>query len=83
MVCFSFFHIFQVSLVEEKKNQLELFGDELGFQVESYFNNQGTIPLPKGNILCIATIEKANSIVNSLITEGAMNELSCVVVDEL
>eukprot|EP01080_Neovahlkampfia_damariscottae_P003704 gene3704-6593_t len=72
-----------VSLVEEKRVQLELFGDELGFQVEPYFGSQGSLPLPKGNILCCATIEKANSIINSLITENQLNELGCVVIDEL
>lgn len=41
------------------------------------------MPVPSGNQICICTIEKANSIVNQLIEEGRLDEVGCVVVDEV
>jgi thymidine kinase len=41
------------------------------------------MPVPPGNQICICTIEKANAIVNQLIEEGRLDEVGCVVVDEV
>jgi len=41
------------------------------------------MPVPPGNQICICTIEKANAIVNQLIEEGRLDEIGCVVVDEV
>lgn len=72
-----------VSLVEEKKVALEPLGDEFDFIVEGYFSSHGMIPPAPGNVVCVATIEKANSLINSLIEENRVQEIGCVIVDEL
>eukprot|EP01125_Pyxidicula_operculata_P007476 TRINITY_DN2542_c0_g1_i3.p1 TRINITY_DN2542_c0_g1~~TRINITY_DN2542_c0_g1_i3.p1 ORF type:complete len:468 (-),score=79.14 TRINITY_DN2542_c0_g1_i3:253-1656(-) len=71
-----------VSIVTEKVQSLEEFGRKLSFQVEGYYGGEGVMPPPPGNQICVATIEKANSIINNLIEEGRLSELGCVVVDE-
>lgn len=73
-----------ISLVEEKKRNLQIFGDELGFHVEPFYGSHGNLPLVKEiPILCISTIEKANSIINSLVIENSFQDLGCIVIDEL
>lgn len=73
-----------ISLVEEKKHSLEKFGDQLDFLVEPFYGSHGNLPLAKEiPILCVSTIEKANSIINSLIVENTFQDLGCIVIDEL
>eukprot|EP00741_Cyanophora_paradoxa_P004231 tig00000789_g4108.t1 len=72
-----------ISIVSEKTQHLEEFGSALGFQVESFCGTQGSLPLPPGNQLIVATIEKANIIVNHLIADETLDDLGLIVIDEL
>lgn len=77
-----------VSIVHEKVEALAPFGEHLGFYVEEYAGLKGTIPPTKRykgkNSLFVCTIEKAHSLINSLIEAGRLNdEIGMVVADEL
>ncbi|EDO44748.1 predicted protein, partial [Nematostella vectensis] len=75
-----------VSIVQEKVKTITQFAVELGFVVEEYAGSKGKFPPRKRRTkraLYIATIEKANSLVNSLIEEKRMDDLGLIVVDEL
>lgn len=64
---------------------MSIFAVDLNFYVEEYAGSKGRFPPIKrqGNrSLYIATIEKAQSIVNSLIETDRIKNLGLVVVDE-
>ncbi|KAF2076111.1 hypothetical protein CYY_002573 [Polysphondylium violaceum] len=71
-----------VSIVTEKAESLQEFGQNMQFKVEAYYGCNGTVPVPPGNGMFICTIEKANIVVNQLIEDNRIEEIGCVVVDE-
>ncbi len=72
-----------VCLVVEKEDALEKLLEPTGNEIQSFYGSKGRIPLSAGPILGVATIEKGNSIINSLIEENRLQELALVVVDEI
>jgi replicative superfamily II helicase len=72
-----------VSIVQEKMHHLRNLAADCNLVVEGYYGSNGTIPLAEGSMLVVATIEKANAILNSLLDENRLQSLGLVVVDEL
>ncbi|CAG7822735.1 unnamed protein product [Allacma fusca] len=72
-----------VSVAREKMYSLqELFGDA-GVKVEGFMGSYNPPGGFKSVDIAICTIEKANSLINRLLTEGNLSQLGTVVVDEL
>ena len=76
-----------VSIVQEKVQSIAEFAERLDFYVEEFAGVKGRVPPLKRrgkSTLYICTIEKAHSLVNSLIeTERISDEIGLVVADEL
>ncbi|XP_054720020.1 helicase POLQ-like [Uloborus diversus] len=75
-----------ISLVQEKVRGLSPFAVDLDFVIEECAGIKGTIPprkRRKRHVLYICTIEKAHSLINSLIENHRMPEIGLIVVDEL
>ena len=72
-----------VSLAREKMFHLQSVLRDAGIRVEGFMGSQSPSGGLKTTDIAVATIEKANSLVNRLLEEGLISNLSCVVVDEL
>ena len=76
-----------VAIVQEKVKALAPFSVSLGFSVEEYAGVKGSFPprkKRKRKTIFICTIEKAASLLNSLIENGKrQNEIGLFVIDEL
>ncbi|UYV83107.1 SMARCAL1, partial [Cordylochernes scorpioides] len=68
-----------VSIVQEKVRSLSQFAVDLNFHIEEYAGDRGAIPPRKRR----ATIEKAHSLINSLIQTQRLSEIGLIVIDEL
>uniref|UniRef100_A0A0N5B6Z6 Helicase POLQ-like n=1 Tax=Strongyloides papillosus TaxID=174720 RepID=A0A0N5B6Z6_STREA len=74
-----------VAIVQEKIISLSIF-EELEIFVEEYAGSKGRIPpikRRKGQTIYVATIEKGNILINSLIKANRLKEIGLVVIDEL
>eukprot|EP00793_Prasinoderma_coloniale_P007116 PRCOL_00006968-RA len=73
-----------VSLVNEKVEEYERLFRGTGRGVKAYHGAIGHGPPERGTAVCVATIEKANGLVNELVLEKTLLDTFCiVVVDEL
>ncbi|PIO60316.1 DEAD/DEAH box helicase [Teladorsagia circumcincta] len=75
-----------VAIVQEKISSLSMFEETFGIRVEEYAANKGRIPPIKRRkelSIYVATIEKANSLINSLIETASLDRVGLVVVDEV
>ncbi|KAK6741350.1 hypothetical protein RB195_009286 [Necator americanus] len=75
-----------VAIVQEKIASLSVFEEVFGIRIEEYAANKGRIPPIKRRkdvSMYIATIEKANNLLNSLIETGELDRIGLIVVDEL
>lgn len=72
-----------VTLCSEKANHLQALLQPLGKQVRGFYGTQGGSSLPQDTSVAVCTIEKANSLVNKLLEEGRLSEISMIVIDEL
>ena len=73
-----------VALCEEKRGYLEQVLKPTGHTVQVVYGGSGARDyLTQGVGIAVCTIEKANHIINQLILQERLNDLGCVVVDEL
>ena len=72
-----------VSVAHEKTNYLQSIFEPHGVRVGGFTGNQSPVGGFSGVDIAICTIEKANSLVNHLLEERAIDVLGAVVVDEL
>ncbi|CAB3402933.1 unnamed protein product [Caenorhabditis bovis] len=75
-----------VAIVQEKISSLAPFEEAFGINIEEYASNKGRFPPIKRRkkiSVYVATIEKANMLINSMISENKLADLGLVVIDEL
>ncbi len=73
-----------VSIVAEKAKYLSALLEGLNVQVKHMYGGRRVVLGPPGAPeVIVATLEKANGLVNRMVEEGRVSELGCVVVDEV
>uniref|UniRef100_A0A0K0CZ33 Helicase POLQ-like n=1 Tax=Angiostrongylus cantonensis TaxID=6313 RepID=A0A0K0CZ33_ANGCA len=75
-----------IAIVQEKVISLSVFEEAFEIRIEEYAANKGRIPPIKrrGKVsIYVATIEKANSLMNSLIETNELDRIGLLVIDEL
>ncbi|VIO90552.1 Type III restriction enzyme, res subunit family protein [Brugia malayi] len=75
-----------VAIAQEKVYSLSLFEDKFNICIEEYAASKGRLPPikhRKRESVYVATIEKANLLINSLIEVDRIDEIGVLVVDEL
>ncbi|XP_043272294.1 DNA polymerase theta [Venturia canescens] len=72
-----------ISVVREKMYYFQNLLTESGFRVEGFMGGCAPTGGFAATDMAIATIEKANSLLNQLMEEGNLSDLGAVVIDEL
>jgi DNA polymerase theta len=72
-----------ISLAREKMFHLQSLLRDAGIRVEGFMGGQAPAGGLKVTDVAVATIERANSLVNRMMEEKTLDQLTCVVVDEL
>lgn len=75
-----------IAIVQEKVISLSVFEEAFEIRIEEYAANKGRIPPIKrrGKVsIYVATIEKANSLMNSLIETNELDRIGLLVIDEV
>ncbi|KAF6260745.1 hypothetical protein COO60DRAFT_857019 [Scenedesmus sp. NREL 46B-D3] len=72
-----------VSLCAQKAAHLQKLLEPLGREVKSLYGGLGGVAVTPTTGVIVATIEKANALVNKMLEDDTLGQLGCVVVDEL
>ncbi|PAV62988.1 hypothetical protein WR25_03880 [Diploscapter pachys] len=75
-----------VAIVKEKISSLSFFEDEFGIVIEEYAASKGRLPPIKrrsSGSVYVATIEKGNMLINSLLEQNQLQQIGLLVVDEM
>lgn len=72
-----------VSVVREKMIYLQQLLSPAGIRVEGYFGGYTAAGTFDTTQLAVCTIEKANSLINKLLEQQKVNQIGCIVVDEI
>ncbi|WIA12996.1 hypothetical protein OEZ85_006607 [Tetradesmus obliquus] len=72
-----------VSLCAQKAAHLAKLLAPLGREVKPLYGGLGGVAVTPTTGVIVATIEKANALVNKMLEDDTLGQLSCVVVDEL
>lgn len=82
-----YIHVYASTISQLRRNlqanHLQALLQPLGKQVRGFYGTQGGSSLPQDTSVAVCTIEKANSLVNKLLEEGRLSEISMIVIDEL
>ena len=72
-----------IALVEKKTSYLRDLLSKKGIRVEGFSSYPAAAGELRVTDIAVATIKMANNLVNSLMEEGRLDSLACVVVDQV